>query len=146
MRKRTQARESALQMLYQIDVTGTGAKEALEDFWESNPAPQDVREFADRIVQGTQAHVKEIDEILVKYTENWELSRMAVVDRNILRFSTYELLYTDDIPPKVAINEAVNLAKKYSQIESGKFVNGVLDKICHSEPKRTKSSETKTPI
>ena len=143
MRKRTQARECALQMLYQIDVTATNIKETMKDYWESNPASDEVREFAEKIVAGTREHLKEIDEILVKHTENWELNRMAVVDRNILRFSTFELLFVEDIPPKVAINEAVNLAKKYSQIESGKFVNGVLDKICHSEPKRTNPDKSK---
>lgn len=143
MRKRTQARECALQMLYQVDVSGVSPKDAFPAYWETNPVPEDVSLFAERIVKGTLENQKEIDQILVKYTENWELDRMAVVDRNILRFSTFELLYTDDIPPKVAINEAVNLAKKYSQIESGKFVNGVLDKICHSEPKRTNSGESK---
>ena len=143
MRKRTQARECALQMLYQIDVTGVNVEDTLKAYWESNPVPGEVSLFTERIVKGTVENQKEIDTILVKYTENWELGRMAVVDRNILRFSTYELLYTDDIPPKVAINEAVNLAKKFSQIESGKFVNGVLDKICHSEPKRTKPGESK---
>ena len=85
-------------------------------------------------------HLDEIDEKIAKYTENWQLSRMAVVDRNILRFSVYELLFMDDIPPKVTINEAVNVAKKYSQDEAGKFVNGVLDKIHHTESKKSADS------
>ncbi len=136
MRKRTQAREYALQMLYQVDLTSGDLKEVFHDFWETNPSSPDVCQFCERIVSGTIDHKKEIDEILSKYTENWDLARMAVVDRNILRSCTFELLFLDDIPPKVAINEAVNMAKKYSQLESGKFVNGVLDKICHTEPKR----------
>ena len=146
MRKRTQARECALQMLYQIDLTGGNLKEIFHDYWETNPTSQDVREFTERVVKGTLDYQKDIDETLVKYTENWHLNRMAVVDRNILRFATFELLYADDIPPKVAINEAVNLAKKYSQIESGKFVNGVLDKISHSESKRSNSSSNQSKI
>lgn len=136
MRKRTRAREYALQMLYQIDLTGTSPAEVFRDFWEANPVPEDVRSFTERIVVGTVRDREAIDGVITKYAENWDLGRMAIVDRNILRLSTFELLFTDDIPPKVAINEAVNAAKKYSQIESGKFVNGVLDKISHSEGKR----------
>ena len=143
MRKRTQAREFALQILYQIDLTGGNPREIFRDFWQENPNAPEVREFAEMVVSGTVERQKEIDEVLARYTENWDLERMAVVDRNILRLSTFELLYLEEIPPKVAINEAVNMAKKYSQLESGKFVNGVLDKISHSEPKRVLPASSK---
>ena len=136
MRKRTQARELALQILYKRDLNPEPVETILNSFWESKPFPDDVREYADRLVRGTVENLERIDEVLVKYTEHWELHRMAVVDRNILRFSTYELLYLEEIPPKVVINEAVNIAKKFSQEESGKFVNGILDKINHTEPRR----------
>lgn len=140
MRKRTQARECALQMLYQVDITGGELNQIFYDFWETNESSPEIQSYAESLVSGTSLRLKEIDEVLAKYAENWNLERMAVVDRNILRLSTFELLYLDEIPPKVAINEAVNLAKKFSQLESGKFVNGVLDKICHTEPKRVKAS------
>ncbi len=140
MRKRTQAREYALQVLYQIDITKNDPKEIFQDLWKEHEATDELREFTERIVNGTIIRLQEIDTTITRHTENWELGRMAVVDRNVLRLGTFELLYTDDIPPKVAINEAVNLAKKFSQIESGKFVNGVLDKINHTEAKRTQSS------
>ncbi len=133
MRKRTQARECVLKVLYQTDLTQCPLEEALAAVWEFNPAEDEVRHFTERIARGTLEHLTEIDQKIVLYTENWQLDRMAVVDRNILRFATYELLFMDDIPPKVTINEAVNLAKKYSQDEAGKFVNGVLDKIHHTE-------------
>jgi len=136
MRKRTQAREYALQILYQQDLNPEPLGELLKSFWESNPSPPEVQEYAEKIVQGTLLHLQEIDMVLSKYAEHWELPRMAAVDRNILRLSTYELLYVEEIPPKVAINEAVNIAKKFSQEESGKFVNGILDKISHTEPRR----------
>lgn len=146
MRKRTQARESALQILYKQDLNPESSIETLlNEYWETNPSPPEVREYAQRIVQGTLLHQSEIDSVLSKYTEHWELHRMAVVDRNILRFSTYELLYLDDIPPKVVINEAVNIAKKFSQEESGKFVNGILDKISHSEARPRKEGERSLP-
>ena len=84
----------------------------------------------------------EIDQVLGKYADNWELSRMAMIDRNVMRLATYELLYLADVPPKVTLNEAVNLAKKFSQEESGKFVNGILDKINHTEkPKNPKDHD-----
>ena len=136
MRKRTQAREFALQILYKRDLNPDSAGDLFRSFWEANLTSSEVREYTERIVQGTLLHVDEIDAVLSKYAEHWELHRMAVVDRNILRFSTFELLYLEDVPPKVVINEAVNIAKKFSQEESGKFVNGVLDKIHPSEPRR----------
>jgi transcription antitermination factor NusB len=142
MRKRTQAREYALQLLYKGELNPEAPATLFSAFWEENPAPDEVREYTERVVSGTLQHLSEIDSVISKYAEHWELHRMAVVDRNILRLSTYELLYLEEIPPKVAINEAVNIAKKYSQEDSGKFVNGILDRINHTEPRR-KENETK---
>ena len=136
MRKRTQARECALKILYQLDMVEQELDQLLPSFWEFNPSPEDVQQFAEKLVYGTYEHLKEIDQKIIQYTENWQLNRMAFVDRNILRFAVYELLYVDEIPPKVTINEAVNIAKKYSQNEAGKFVNGILDKINHTEVKK----------
>ncbi|HNV86010.1 MAG TPA: transcription antitermination factor NusB [Candidatus Omnitrophota bacterium] len=134
MRKRTLARELALKILYQVDLTGQPAEEIEGIFWEENSHDQEVKEFAEKLVAGALGNLEAIDRILTKHAENWELKRMAYIDRNILRQATYELLYlAEEIPPKVVINEAVNVAKKYSQIESGKFVNGILDKINHTE-------------
>ena len=120
-----------------MDVTQCSLKQALASVWDLCPVAEDVRLFAERIARGTHEHLSEIDRKISEYAENWQLGRMAVVDRNILRFSVYELLFMDDIPPKVAINEAVNIAKKYSQDDAGKFVNGVLDKIHHTEARKT---------
>lgn len=133
MRKRTQARECALKILYQTDLVEEALDVIISSFFEFNPVPDDVREFAEKLVLGTVEHLKEIDQKIIQYTENWQLNRMAVVDRNILRFAVFELVYLNEIPPKVTINEAVNIAKKYSQDEAGKFVNGILDKINHTE-------------
>jgi transcription antitermination factor NusB len=134
MRKRTLARECALQLLYQVDLTGDELDEAFKYFWQDQIPDEEVRSFTEKLVRGALRHLKVIDEILAKYAEHWELRRMAVLDRNILRLATYELLYlAGEIPPKVSINEAVTIAKKYSQEESGKFVNGILDKINHTE-------------
>ena len=138
MRKRTLAREHALKLLYQINLVSSDAEEALSSYWENLPQPaeEDVRTYSERLVKGTIGHLSFIDGIISKYAENWNLDRMAAIDRNVLRFATYELLFLDpEIPPKVVINESVNIAKKFSTEESGRFVNGVLDKINHSEPR-----------
>lgn len=129
MRKRTKARECALQILYQIDITKDSPDNLLSAFWEDKEMESEVRDFATGLVKGTVENMQKIDDIITKYASNWKLKRMAVVDRNVLRLSAYELLYREDIPPKVAINEAVDLAKKYGDVDSGKFVNGVLDRI-----------------
>ena len=141
MRKRTLAREYALQILYQHEMNPEDLGKALETFWKGQEkSSKEVRDFAEAIVKGTLEHRPEIDRIISKYADNWELHRMAAVDRNIMRLASYEILYRDDIPPKVTINEAVNMAKKFSQIDSGKFVNGILDKINHSEKTQQASS------
>lgn len=132
MRKRTQAREYALQMLYQQELNPEAIDGAIAFFWEqSPPASEESRLFAEKLFRETCENVEKIDAEISRVAQNWQLSRMAVIDRNILRFAAYELLFLDDIPPKVTINEAVNIAKKYSQEDSGKFVNGILDKIAH---------------
>ena len=139
MRKRTQARECALQILYQIEMNPAPVDEVIRAFWEESEenSSEDVKRFAEILVRGSLEHRADIDQAIMKAAEHWGITRMAVIDRSILRFSTYELLYVEDIPRKVTINEAVNLAKKFSQEESGKFVNGVLDKINHTEQTRS---------
>lgn len=129
MRKRTKARECALQILYQIDIRKDPPEELIAEFWETEEAESEVKDFAEVLVKGTVTNTKKIDEVISKYASNWKLNRMAVIDRNVLRMATYELLFCEDIPPKVSINEAVDLAKKFGDMESGKFVNGILDKI-----------------
>ena len=136
MRKRTQAREHALQMLYQYELNPEPAAKVFQHFWSHHAQVADeTRHFAERLVQGTIENLARIDEMIVKYAENWDLGRMAVIDRNILRFAVFEIVFCEDIPMKVTINEAVNVAKKFSQEDSGKFVNGILDKISHAEKK-----------
>ncbi len=129
MKKRTRARELALQLLYQVDLVGLDASEEGPAWLRSEERDRDTREFAWRIVEGTLEHRPRIDEVIQKVAKNWEISRMAVVDRNILRLATFELLHCPDIPPKVAINEAIELGKRFSTQNSGAFINGILDKI-----------------
>ena len=129
MRKRTQAREYALHILYQMDITGDSASAALDRFWQDNNCETEVRDFAGQLVQGSSENLAEIDTIISRHSEHWKLYRMAAIDRGILRLATYEILYRNDIPPKATINEALEMAHKYSTPDSGKFINGILDKI-----------------
>jgi len=134
MRKRTKARECALKILYAIDITGQGPDESIDVFWlNSEPSDSQTKEFANSVVRGVCKNLELIDSTITKYTTNWQLKRMAVIDRNVIRCATYELLFREDIPPKVSINEAIDMAKKYGDKDSGSFANGVLDKINKAE-------------
>lgn len=129
VRKRTKAREYALQLLYKYDITREGL-EHLGAFWaEQDEASEDIKDFTEKLISGTLENLEEIDKKIASFATNWQLKRMAVVDRNVLRIGSFELIYLKDIPAKVSINEAVDLAKKYSGEEAGKFVNGILDRI-----------------
>lgn len=132
MRKRSRARECALQVLYQMDITRDKPHDCLLNFWgaqDDQEVDESLKAFANELVCGVAQHLKDIDAKISQYATNWQLERMAVIDRNILRISCFELIWRQDIPPKVSINEAVELAKKYSGIEAGKFVNAILDKV-----------------
>jgi transcription antitermination protein NusB len=154
MGKRREARERAVQFLFQHDMNPPEDLEgALDQFWNSQraaaiaedkgmatwgqpielPPPTEdeaaLRVFAEPLIRGTLEHRAEADEIIKKHAQNWDLHRMAAVDRNILRLAIYEMLYREDIPPVVSINEAVDIAKKFSTQDSGRFVNGILDKV-----------------
>lgn len=154
MGKRREARERAVQFLFQHDLNPPGdLPAALEQFWETQraaaiaeekgtatwgqpvelPPPTTdeaaVRLFADPLIRGALEHRDEADALIKRHAKNWDLHRIAAVDRNILRLAIYEMLHRDDIPPVVSINEAVDIAKKFSTQDSGKFVNGILDKV-----------------
>ncbi len=130
MNRRRRSRECALQLLYQIDLTSA----PLEDttftyFWEERDDPDDVMAFAEELARGAYEHRFRIDRILASSAAHWNIERMAAVDRNILRLAAYEIVFRDDIPPRVSINEAVEIAKKYSTPDSPAFVNGILDRL-----------------
>ncbi len=129
LRRRTQAREYALHILYQMDITGDPANAVMARFWQDNECEAEVRDFAAQLVTGSSGNLVGIDALISKYSEHWKLYRMAAIDRGILRLATYEILYRNDIPPKATINEAVEMAHKYSTPDSGKFINGILDRI-----------------
>jgi N utilization substance protein B len=133
MGRRRKAREAALQFLYQLDLRGeeqAGAYEA--EFWTHHPTDGGTRHFASTLARGAKEHQAEVDRLIAQYTEHWDLDRMAAVDRNILRLAVYELLWHPEVPAKVAINEAIEIAKKFGTQESGRFINGILDRV-HKE-------------
>lgn len=124
MGKRRKARETVLMVLYQMDLRQQSLDEILKDL------PKDeTNSFATDLVKMTVTHLKEIDGMIRKIAKNWEFQRIALIDKNILRFAICELLYYQDIPLKVTIDEAIEIAKKYSTEESGRFVNGILDQV-----------------
>ena len=154
MGKRREARERAVQFLFQHDLNPLeDLDRALDEFWETQraaaiagekgpatwgqpvelPPPTteetETRRFADPLIRGVLEHREAIDAHIKQHAKNWEFHRIATVDRNIMRLAIYEMLYREDIPPVVSINEAVDIAKKFSTQDSGKFVNGILDKV-----------------
>jgi transcription antitermination factor NusB len=129
MKKRTRARELALQFLYQLDLRGPKLLEEATTFLRSEEEDKTSRDFALQLVNGVAEHRTQLDEVIRGVAQNWEIARMAVIDRNVLRMAAYELFHCPDIPPKVAINEAIELGKRFSTQNSGAFINGILDKI-----------------
>jgi N utilization substance protein B len=129
MRGRRKAREIALQVLYSLNFVDIDAQDALDLFWGNFAAPQAAKEFAAFLVQGTFDHKDELDKHIAGCSDNWSLGRMSRVDVNILRLAVFEFLYCDDIPPKVTLNEAVDLGKTFGSENSGSFINGILDAL-----------------
>ncbi|MDP8257971.1 MAG: transcription antitermination factor NusB [Candidatus Aadella gelida] len=141
MRKRTVSRELALKILYARDITKESVGETDEKFWEHNAGrSQSIREFTEHLVFGVDGKMKDIDSVISACSTNWDLDRMATIDRNILRIAVYELTCDAETPPKVVINEAIEMAKKYGDENSGSFVNGILDEI----KKRKKINDEKS--
>ncbi len=134
MGSRHLSRERALQILFQYDIHGRPGI-WLEEFWKPLKDSQETRAFAERLVAGVRAHQNELDALIGKYATNWKVSRMQIVDRNILRLGAYELLWLDEVPAKVTVNEAIELAKDFGDDEAAKFVNGILDKVLVTEPR-----------
>lgn len=128
--KRRRAREYALQILFRIDFKGKEIdSKDLEDFWSDKKENEDIKRFTEDLVRGTIKRLDEIDSMIEEVAENWMLKRMAAVDRNILRFAAYEILYRKDIPSAVTINEAIEISKKFSSSEAAPFINGILDRL-----------------
>ena len=129
MGKRRRSREFALQVLYQLEISKEDAIRVLTQFQDHFSKGAEGDSFVERLVLGVSEHRQEIDHLIEQYSENWRLDRMNIIDRNILRMAAFELLYCEDIPPKVTLNEAIDLGKRYGTDDSGGFINGILDRI-----------------
>ena len=129
MSKRREGREAAIQYLYQQDIHGDHTTDLRADFWAFREAKASVREYAENLIAGVNAQLADVDARIVKYVENFGIARLAAVDRNILRLAIYEMFHCMETPPVVAINEAIEIARKFGGEDSSRFVNGVLDKI-----------------
>lgn len=151
MGKRRKSRELALQVLYQLDINKQNTSQAFDQSQKYYPI-KEGNGFAKQIVLGVIEHYKEIDQLIKGYSKNWRMDRMTVIDRNIIRMATFELLCCKDIPPKVTINEAIDLGKRFGSEDSGSFINGLLDRIqndavhkplqpTHDEPRKPRLAE-----
>lgn len=129
MKKRTRSRELALQFLYQVDLLKDKTIDGLTEFLREEGGDAETARYARVLVEGTFDSIPELDEEIQLVAQNWQIDRMAVIDRNVLRMAAFELLHCDEIPPKVAINEGIELGKRFSTQNSGAFINGILDKI-----------------
>jgi N utilization substance protein B len=149
---RHEARQWAVQFLFQRDFNAGDIESALADFWQDKKSGDKARLFAEELIQGVESKKDELDGLIRKYAEHWDVKRMGAVDRNVMRVALYEMSYRPDIPPVVSINEAVEIAKDLSGVESGKFVNGILDRarkeqdrparaVAPGESTRTKEEE-----
>lgn len=131
MARRRGSRRLALDILYERDLTEAPVQDIMSRYVQ-----EPAYEFAALLVEGVQAHRAELDELISSYALDWTIERMPVIDRNLLRLGVYEILYVDDVPPAVTINEAVELAKRYSTEDSSRFINGILGRIAEKEPTR----------
>ena len=133
--RRRKAREVALQALYAVEIGGEKLPSILDYLFSDNDLEEETQSFVIELTQKAFSHMGKIDELIGRMAKHWELRRIATVDRNILRLAICEIFWFPDIPPKVSINEAIELAKKYSTRESGRFVNGILDSVARESRK-----------
>ena len=126
---RRKARQFAVQFLYGLDLNREEREESLRSFWNANRTSPAIREFAAELINGTLDHLDTIDQKIEEHSRNWKMGRIALVDKNILRIAVYELIFREDIPAAVSIDEAVEIARYFGTPDSGRFVNGILDNI-----------------
>ena len=128
-----------MQLLFGLDFTLYDWREAIDEFWENNPSRPGVKQYARKLVQGVMERIEELDEAIQQVTTNWSPDRVGRVERAVMRMAVYEMRYAPDVPDKVAINEAIEVLKRYGALEAVPFVNGVLDRVKETDPRRTES-------
>ena len=135
IRSRRKAREAALTVLYEVEIGHMAGREALERTFEETDLAEDLRPFATELVKGVLENVEDLDDQIAPLIKEYSYDRVAAIDRNVMRIAAFELFFLPAIPPAVTLNEAIDIAKKYSTAESGKFVNGVLGRLLKDSPK-----------
>lgn len=135
VKSRRKAREAALRTLYEMEIGGASLKSCMADTFANVELSEDQEAYARRVIEGWFNYRREVDDLLVPLVKGYDYDRIAAIDRNLLRIGAYELYYEAGIPPAVTLNEMIEIAKKYSTADSGKFVNGVLGRLLHSSPK-----------
>lgn len=138
MGRRRKAREHTLRILFQLEFENEKLEEAVSQYWENRKTPEEIKEYSTWLVKGIAAHQEKIDRIIQSVSEHWRISRMALIDRNILRMAVFELLYEENLAPAIVINEAIEIARRYSGDEAVTFVNGILDAIRKNMDKEKK--------
>jgi N utilization substance protein B len=146
MGTRRQARELAMQALFYMDMQDNLSSQMLENFCENFSLPKKARPFFLTLVNGVLNSITDIDSRIERFSKNWKIHRMSCVDRNVMRIAVYELLHCEDIPPKVSINEAVDIGKKFGTEDSGAFINGIMDSIRDALDKEGKLKKITTPV
>ena len=140
MTKRRKSREHTLKILYRRDITKEDINEIIKSYWKENNINSSITDFSEQLAKGTAENLEKIDEYIKKVSEHWTIDRMGVIDRNLLRMAVQELLFMEDIPLNVTIDEAIEIAKKFGTNDSANFVNGVLDKI-KNDLEKTEASD-----
>jgi N utilization substance protein B len=146
MGKRRKAREYALQILFQMEFTKDELSSILPNYWSNQNVSEDIKTYCEWLVRGICEHREEVDQVIQQASKNWRLERMATVDRNVLRIAVYEMLYENNLAPPIIIDEAIEIARKFSGQEASTFINGILDGVYRqlqkSDPKvKTRSTE-----
>jgi N utilization substance protein B len=131
MGKRRKGREYALQILFQMEFTNDEAGSILKNYWSSLNVPEEIKTYSEWLVQGICEHLAEVDQTIKQASKNWRLERMATVDRNVLRIAVFEMLYEENLAPPIIIDEAIEIARKFSGQQAAAFVNGILDGVYH---------------
>ena len=146
MGTRRQSRKRAMQILFELDLNKQELDTALRQAWkEQQDTPSSSRQFTESLVRGTVGHLQELDDLIKSYAENWDIKRMNGIDKNVMRVALYEMLYCEDIPPIVSINEAVDIAKEFGDVKSGQFVNGILDRARKDLKRPAREASGKEP-
>lgn len=146
MGRRRKAREHTLRVLFQLEFGNTEPEKAVAQYWENRRTLEEIKEYSRWLTKGIIEHQPEVDKLIQSFSKNWRLSRMALVDRNILRMAVFELLYETSVAPAIIINEAIEIAKKYSGEEAAVFVNGILDAVQKNLKKKAKSAKEKEDV